>query len=179
MSIKNIDRQYASATERVAQQAAVSSGEVALDSDTGNTYMRITSGWTQIGSAGRDLRIGEKSVEDMLVSMPVWKKARISVTGNVAGIVAGSIFGGIITQAVGTTTTLIAYDAASAVAADLIIPVTTTTNTNVAGAFTSPFGGAGGVATAAPSVDAGMLLTTGLHVVIGGTGAPTFWVLYR
>lgn len=128
---------------------------------------------------GSYLRPGEKTVEDAVVSVPVWKKARITATGNVAGIVAGSIFGGIITQAIGTTTTLTAYDAASAVSTDLIVPVTTTTNTNVAGAFTSPFGGAGGVVTAAPPVDAGLLLTTGLHVVIGGTGAPAFWVLYR
>lgn len=128
---------------------------------------------------GSYLRPGEKVTEDMKVAAPVWKKVQITATGNVAGIVAGSVFGGIITQAVGTSTTLTAYDAASAVAADLIIPVTTTGNTNVAGAFTSPFGGAGGVATAAPPVDAGVLITTGLHVVIGGTGAPTFWVLYR
>lgn len=128
---------------------------------------------------GDYLRPGERVTEDMAVAAPVWKKVRITATGNVAGIVAGSVFGGIITQAVGTATTLAAYDAASAVAADLIIPVTNTTNTNVAGAFTSPFGGAGGVTTAAPPVSAGMLLTTGLHVVIGGTGAPTFWVLYR
>ena len=124
-------------------------------------------------------RPGEKVTEDMQVAGPVWKKVRITATGNVAGIVAGSIFGGIITQAVGTSTTLTAYDAASAVAADLVIPVTTTANTNVAGAFTSPFGGAGGVVTAAPPVGAGLLLTTGLHVVVGGTGSPTFWVLYR
>ena len=128
---------------------------------------------------GAYFRPGEKVTEDMVVSAPVWKKVRITATGTVTGIVAGSIFGGIITQAVGTTTTLTAYDAASAVTADVVVPVTTTTNTNVAGAFTSPFGGAGGVVTAAPPVDAGLLLTTGLHVVIGGTGAPTFWVLYR
>lgn len=128
---------------------------------------------------GGYLRPGEKITEDMSVSVPVWKKVRITATGTVAGIVAGSIFGGIITQVVGLTTTLTAYDAASASVNDLIIPVTTTGNTNVAGAFTSPFGGAGGVVTAAPPVDAGLLLTTGLHVVIGGTGTPTFWVLYR
>lgn len=128
---------------------------------------------------GSYIRPGEKATEDMAVAVPVWKKVRITATGNVAGIVPGSIFGGIITQTVGTTTTLSAHDAASAVAADLIIPTTTTTNTNVAGAFTSPFGGAGGVVTQAPPVNAGMLLTTGLHVVVGGTGAPTFWVLYR
>lgn len=129
-----------------------------------------------IGGYGRP---GEKVTEDMRVAVPVWKKVRITATGAVAGIVPGSIFGGIITQAVGTSTTLSAHDAASAVAADLIIPTTTTTNTNVAGAFTSPFGGAGGVVTAAPPVDAGLLLTTGLWVVIGGTGTPAFWVLYR
>lgn len=128
---------------------------------------------------GEYFRPGEMKVEDMVAAAPVWKKVRISATGNVAGVVAGSVFGGIITQAVGTSTTLSAHDAASAVAADLIIPTTTTTNTNVAGAFTSPFGGAGGVVTAAPPVGAGLLLTTGLHVVVGGTGAPTFWVLYR
>jgi hypothetical protein len=125
------------------------------------------------------LRPGEAVTQDMRVAVPVWKKVRITATGAVAGIGAGSIFGGIITQAVGTSTTLTAYDAASAVAADLIIPVTTTANTNVAGAFTSPFGGAGGVVTQAPPVGAGLLLTTGLYVAVGGTGSPTFWVLYR
>jgi len=121
----------------------------------------------------------EEALKPLSHSCAVWKKKQITATGAVDGIGPGDVFGGIITQAVGTTTTLTAYDAASAVAANLIIPVTTTTNTNVAGAFTSPFGGAGGLATTAPSVDAGLILTTGLYVTIGGTGAPTFWVLFH
>jgi hypothetical protein len=109
----------------------------------------------------------------------VWKKKLITASGAVAGIGPGDVFGGIITQVIGTSSTLLAYDAATAVAADTIIPVTTTTNTNVAGAFTSPFGGAGGVITASPNVSAGLLLTNGLFVTIGGTGSPAFWVLFR
>ena len=128
---------------------------------------------------GGYLRPGESALLDAIVSLPAWKKVRLTAGGIVPGIGPGNVFGGIITQAVGVTTTIAAYDAASAVTADLIIPVTTTGNTNVAGAFTSPFGGAGGVVTAAPPVDAGLVLTTGLFVVIGGTGAPTLWVLYR
>jgi len=109
----------------------------------------------------------------------VWKKKLITVSGAVAGIGPGDIFGGFITQVVGTSSTLAAYDSATASAGDLIIPATTTANTNVAGAYTSPFGGAGGLATTAPSVSAGLLLSTGLFVTIGGTGSPAFWVLFR
>ncbi|OFZ67390.1 MAG: hypothetical protein A2V79_09265 [Betaproteobacteria bacterium RBG_16_56_24] len=109
----------------------------------------------------------------------VWKKKLVTATGAVNDIGPGDVFGGIITQAVGTSTTLTAYDAATAVAADLLLGPTTTANTNVVGAFTSPFGGAGGLATTAPNAGAGLLLTTGLYITIGGTGSPTFWVLYH
>ena len=121
----------------------------------------------------------EESLKPLSHSCAVWKKKQITATGVVAGIGPGDVFGGIITQAVGTTTTLTAYDDASAVAANLLLGPTTTGNTNVVGAFTSPFGGAGGLATTAPSVNAGLILTTGLYITIGGTGSPTFWVLYH
>ena len=108
-----------------------------------------------------------------------WSKVKITATGVVPNLGRGNIFGGIITQVVGTTTTLTAYDDIAATAANLIIPVTATATTNVAGVFTSPFGGANGTLTACPPVVCGLELERGLYVTIGGTGAPTFYVLYK
>ncbi len=112
-------------------------------------------------------------------SNQVWRKIKVTATGIVPGISAGNVFGGIITQVAGTTTTLTGYDAATADADNLIIPTTNTATTNVAGAFVSPFGGAVGSLTAPPNVSAGMILTTGLYLTVGGTGSPSFWVLFR
>jgi len=111
--------------------------------------------------------------------MTKWKKVRITATGIVPNLGRGNIYGGIITQAVGTSTTLTVYDDTSAVTASLITPVTATATTNVAGAFNSPFGSAVGPLTAAPPVAAGIELDKGLYVAVGGTGSPTFWVLYQ
>lgn len=111
--------------------------------------------------------------------MTKWRKAKLTATGIVPGVSKGNIYGGIITQAVGTSTTLTVYDDTAAVAGNLITPVTNTTTTNVAGAFTSPYGSAVGSLTAVPSVDSGIELDNGLYVTIGGTGSPTFWVLYQ
>lgn len=108
-----------------------------------------------------------------------WRKAKVTATGAVAGIGRGNIYGGIITQAVGTSTTLTVYDDTAATTAYLITPVTNTTTTNVAGAFTGPFGSAVGSLTDIPPVDAGLELERGLYITIGGTGSPTFWVLYQ
>ena len=107
-----------------------------------------------------------------------WRKVRITATGIVPNLSRGSIYGGIITQAVGTSTTLTVYDDTSAVAASLITPVTATGTTNIAGAFNSPFGSAVGSLTAVPSLASGIVLDRGLYVTVGGTGSPTFWVLY-
>jgi len=108
-----------------------------------------------------------------------WNKVRITASGLVPNLGRGNVYGGIITQAVGTSTTLTVYDDTSAVTASLITPVTATGTTNIAGAFNSPFGSAVGSLTAVPSVETGLELERGLFVTIGGTGAPTFWVLYR
>lgn len=105
-----------------------------------------------------------------------WKMKRMTATGQALG--AGQVFGGIIVQAAGTTTVLTAYDDTSAVAASLIIPATATANSNVAGVYVSPMGGAVGTLTATPNV-AGLILVNGLWLVIGGTGTPSVWVLYR
>ena len=111
--------------------------------------------------------------------MSEWRKLRITATGLVAGIGKGNIYGGIITQAVGTSTTLAIYDAVSAVAADLITPVTATGTTNIAGAFTPCIGSSVSALTAIPTLEGGIVLDKGLFITIGGTGSPTFWVLYR
>lgn len=111
--------------------------------------------------------------------MANWRKQRITATGAVAGVGAGNIYGGIVTQVVGTTTTLTVYDAATADAAKLITPVTATATTNVAGAFTPCVGSSVSALTAVPPMETGLELTTGLYVTIGGTGSPAFWVLYQ
>lgn len=111
--------------------------------------------------------------------MVQWKKQRITETGLVSGISAGNTYGGIITQAVGTTTTIAVYDDTSAVTASLITPVTATATTNVAGVFTPPIGSSVGTLTAVPPMTAGVVLDKGLFITIGGTGSPTFIVLYR
>ncbi len=111
--------------------------------------------------------------------MANWRKQRITATGVVPGVGAGNIYGGIVTQVVGTTTTLTVYDAASAVAASLITPVTATATTNIAGAFTPCIGSSVSALTAVPPMETGIELTTGLYVTIGGTGSPAFWVLYQ
>jgi len=108
-----------------------------------------------------------------------WNKLRITATGLVAGVGRGNVYGGIITQAVGTSTTLAIYDNTSAVAADLITPVTATATTNIAGAYTNCIGSSVSSLTAIPNMDYGITLDKGLFITIGGTGSPTFWVLYQ
>jgi hypothetical protein len=109
-----------------------------------------------------------------------WKKTRITATGTVANLGKGNIYGGIVTQVVGTTTTVTVYDDTAVVAGSLITPVTATATTNVAGAYTAPIGsGVSALTVATPMPTSGIELERGLHVVIGGTGSPAFWVLYK
>ena len=108
-----------------------------------------------------------------------WSKVKITATGLVPNLGRGNTFGGIITQSIGTLTTLTAYDDIAANAGNLIMPITAAAATNVAGVFTSPFGGANGTLTTCPPVMSGLELERGLYVTIGGTGAPTFYVLYK
>lgn len=106
-----------------------------------------------------------------------WRMKKITATGQ--ALVAGEVFGGFVTQAAGTATTLTAYDDTSAVAGNLIIPATDTTKSNIAGVFVSPFGGGVGPLTVPPPVNSGLILQNGLWVVVGGTGTPSVWVLFR
>ena len=108
-----------------------------------------------------------------------WNKLRITATGLVSGISRGNIYGGIITQAVGTLTDLTVYDNTTAVVADLITPTTASGTTNVAGAFIAPIGSSVSALTSIPNMDYGIKLDKGLFITIGGTGSPTFWILYR
>lgn len=80
-----IDRQYTSATERVAQQGAVAPGEVALDSDTGHTFLRITAGWSQIGTAGAEHILPKGDSAYPLGATPV-----TAGSGNVANAAAAA-----------------------------------------------------------------------------------------
>lgn len=108
-----------------------------------------------------------------------WNKVRVTATGAVPNLGPGSIYGGIVTQAVGTTTTVAVYDATAATTEYLITPVTATAVTNVAGAFTPPIGSGVSAITVVPPMEAGLKLERGLYVTVGGTGSPTFWVLYK
>lgn len=108
-----------------------------------------------------------------------WKWVQVTATGVVAGIGPGNIFGGIMTQAVGTTTTITVYDAGSAVAGSMIVPVTATATTNVAGATTGCVGSAVSTLAIQPNLCVGLMLQVGLYITVGGTGSPTFLVLYR
>jgi len=109
----------------------------------------------------------------------MWNKIRVTATGTVAGIGKGNIYGGIITQAVGTSTTITVYDDTAAVAATMITPITAAATTNIAGVYTPAIGSAVGSLTVVPPIDGGIVLERGLHITIGGTGAPTFLVLFR
>lgn len=111
--------------------------------------------------------------------MATWKKIKVTATGAVPNLGRGNIYGGIVTQVVGTSTTLTIYDDTTAVAGNLITPVTNTATTNVAGAFTGPIGSSVSALTAVPYIDAGIELERGLYITIGGTGSPAFWVLYQ
>lgn len=104
-----------------------------------------------------------------------WKKVKVTATGIVAKLKAGMIFGGIYMPTAGTTTTLTAYDAASADAAKLLYPATATLT---AGQYVGPMGGVSPITVAAPWGD-GLALETGLYLTVGGTGSPVFWVLYK
>jgi hypothetical protein len=109
-----------------------------------------------------------------------WKKTKVTATGAVANLGKGNIYGGIVTQVVGTTTTITVYDDVAATAGYLITPVTATATTNVAGAFTSAIGsGVSPLTVAAPLPVSGIELERGLYITIGGTGSPAFWVLYK
>ena len=111
--------------------------------------------------------------------MAVWKKKKVTATGAVSGIGVGNIYGGIVTQVVGTTTTLTVYDDTAATAGYLITPVTATATTNIAGAFTPCIGSSVSALTAVPAITAGIELERGLYITVGGTGSPAFWVLYQ
>jgi hypothetical protein len=108
----------------------------------------------------------------------VWHKKLLTATGVALG--RGQVFGGLVVQVAGTTTTFACYDdAAAATAANLIVPTTATSTSNVAGVYISPLGGAVGTLTSPPNGGAGIVLENGLWVVIGGTGTPSVWVLFR
>ena len=111
--------------------------------------------------------------------MRTWKKAKVTATGAVSGVGKGNIYGGIVTQVVGTSTTVTVYDDTAATAEYLITPATATATTNVAGAFTPCIGSSVSSLTAPPDMAVGLELERGLYIAIGGTGSPAFWVLYQ
>ncbi len=96
-----------------------------------------------------------------------WHKKLLTGAGTFVVVNGACEFGGIICQAAGTSTTAVAYDALSAVAAGLLVA---STSLAAANDFVSPTKAVGG---------GGLRCTTGLTVVIGGTGSPTVWALWR
>ena len=102
-----------------------------------------------------------------------WKLKKVTATGQVLG--AGQVFGGAMHPTTGTTTTLALYDDTSAAAGSLLVP---TTATLTAGQFVSPTGGVVPV-TANAGLGDGLVMNIGLWAVVGGTGSPVFWVLYK
>jgi hypothetical protein len=105
-----------------------------------------------------------------------WNLTRVTATGNVLG--PGVEFGGIVMQTAGTTTTVAAYDHTDATDATKVL-ITTTATLTAAGQFVAPTGGVSAITVAPPIPASGVKLKTGLHVVVGGTGSPSFWVLSR
>lgn len=104
-----------------------------------------------------------------------WKKVKVSATGLVAKVKAGSIYGGAFLVTAGTSTTLLAYDDTSAAAANALHPVTATLT---AGQMVGPMGGVGPVTVVSPFCE-GVRIERGLYLTVGGTGSPAFWVLYK
>lgn len=136
------------------------------------TAVKGTNGATH--QYATELREGEMTLADMRVTAPVWKKIRVTASGVVAGLTAGNVIGGFIVQT-STALTLTAYDDTVATdATKVIVPVTAAL---AVGQLVSPFGGGVGPVTVANMPSAGMLLTTGLYLTVGGSGSA--WVLYR
>lgn len=104
---------------------------------------------------------------------PGWKIKKVTATELALG--KGDVFGGLFMPTAGTTTVLTAYDDVSAAAANLIIP---TTATLTAGQYISPVGGVAPITTDR-SLSEGIVMNLGLWLVVGGTGSPVFWVLYK
>lgn len=102
-----------------------------------------------------------------------WKLKKVTATGTV--LAKGEVFGGILMPTAGTTTTITAYDDTSAVAGNLLIA---TTAVLTAGQFVDPTGGVVAI-TGNRSLSDGILMARGLHVAVGGTGSPVFWVLFK
>lgn len=107
------------------------------------------------------------------VSTSGWKLKKVTATGAVLG--PGAVFGGIMMPIAGTTSTVTVYDDTAANAAQTIIP---TTAALTAGQFVSPTAGVVPV-TANAGLGEGLYLNLGLYVTVGGTGSPTFLVLYK
>jgi len=144
------------------------------------TYQNERGGMQQYTTEGAshtygiEIRPGEKSAQDMRVGGMAWKKVRVTANGLVTGLGAGSVFGGIIVQTSSSLTVTAHDDTASSDATKLLIPVTAAL---AVGQFVSPFGGGVGPVTANNQAQAGVELTTGLYLTLGGSGSA--WVLYR
>ncbi len=79
------DRQYSTSSLRTADEARVSAGEIALDSDTGHLFMRTTAGWLQVGT------LGAQNVSTYQASAyPAGATSVTGASGNVANAAAAA-----------------------------------------------------------------------------------------
>lgn len=102
-----------------------------------------------------------------------WKLKKVTATGQALG--KGEVFGGIMVPVIGTSTTITAYDDTSAAAGSMLFPATATLT---AGQFVHCVAGVVPV-TAGKDLADGIIMNIGLWLVVGGTGSPVFWVLYK
>lgn len=105
------------------------------------------------------------------MSTLAWNLTEISATGTVFPN-KDVEFGGCFLAVAGTSTTVAAYDNTSAAGSPLI----PTTAALTVGQYVPPFGGLA-LSISAPAC--GVQLKTGLHIVVGGTGSPKIYVLWR
>lgn len=67
MNFSDISRKYSSSSYRIDNEEKVTPGEAAMDIDTGNTYIRTTTGWEQIGSGGANHSVPPDQIPGYLV----------------------------------------------------------------------------------------------------------------
>ena len=82
MNFYEINRKYSSSSYRIANQDKVTAGEPAMDIDTGNIYIRTTSGWEQIGSGGINHAVPPDQVPGSIVIYEVINLSNSRVTRN-------------------------------------------------------------------------------------------------
>lgn len=107
-----------------------------------------------------------------------WKTKLVTASGVVPELVPGSVYGGAVCTVGGTGTTVTCYDEATAdaTASKLIYGVSATV---AVGESVGPVGRHKAAVGVVPPLNYGVVINEGLNFVIGGTGSPSFLILYR